>query len=113
MADSLGLSVHGFPLECVASEGRLHVAVDVAMTGLANGCSRGLATRLDGFDQAQPTQLYRTFVETSGLLDVHANRMVVRFDKRAHTPILRAAALDKEGPPLPWLHHLPVAFEYP
>jgi hypothetical protein len=97
----------------LASEVRLHVDVDVAMTVRANGCYRWLATRLYGFDKAKPKQLYRKFVETSGLLEVHANRLVVRFDKRAHNPILREAALDKECPPIPWLHNLPVAFEYP
>jgi hypothetical protein len=111
--DSLGISVNFFHLDCLASEVRLNVDVDVAMTVLANGCYRWLATRLYGFAKAKPKQLYRKFVETSGLLEVHANRLVVRFDKRAHNPILREAALDKECPPIPWLHNLPVAFEYP
>lgn len=111
--DSLGISVNFFHLDCLASEVRLNVDVDVAMTVLANGCYRWLATRLHGFDKAKPKQLYRKFVETGGQLHVHADRLVVRFDKRAHNPILREAALDKGCLPIPWLHHLPVAFEYP
>jgi hypothetical protein len=111
--DSLGISINFFHLDCLASEVRLNVDVDVAMTVLANGCYRWLATRLHGFDKAKPKQLYRKFVETSGLLEVHADRLVVRFDKRAHNPILREATLDKACPPIPWLHNLPVAFEYP
>jgi len=111
--DSLGISVNFFHLDCLASEVRLNVDVDVAMTVLANGCYRWLATQLHGFDKAKPKQLYRKFVETGGLLEVHADRLVVRFDKRAHNPILREAALDKECPPIPWLHNLPVAFQCP
>jgi hypothetical protein len=111
--DSRGISVNFFHLDCLASEVCLNVDVDVAMTVLANGCSRWFATRLHGFDKAQPKPLYRKFVETSGLLEVHANRMVGRFDKRAHHPILREAALDNECPPIPWLHNLPVVVEYP
>ena len=38
---------------------------------------------------------------------------LVRFDKRAHNPILREAALDRDCPPVPWLGGLRVAFEYP
>jgi len=69
---------------------------------------------VDGwFDKAKPKQLYRKFVETDGLLEVHADRLVVRFDKRAHNPILREAALDNECPPIPWRHNLPVACQYP
>jgi hypothetical protein len=111
--DSLGISVNFFHLDCLASEVRLNVDVDVALTVLANGCYRWLATRLHGFDKAKPKQLYRKFVETGGLLEVQADRVVVRFDKRAHNPILREAALDKGCPPVPWLHNLPVVFEYP
>jgi hypothetical protein len=111
--DGLGISVHFFHLDCLASEVRLHVDVDVALTVLANGCYRWLATRLHGVDKAKPKQLYRQFVETGGRLEVHADRIVVRFDKRAHNPILREAALDKGCPPIPWLRHLPVVFEYP
>ena len=86
--DSLGISVNFFHLDCLASEVRLNVDVDVALTVLANGCYRWLATRLHGFDKAKPKQLYRKFVETGGLLEVHADRLVVRFDKRAHNPTL-------------------------
>jgi hypothetical protein len=111
--DSLGISVNFFHLDCLASEVRLNVDVDVALTVLANGCYRWLATRLHGFDKAKPKQLYRKFVETGGRLEVQADRVVVRFDKRAHNPILREAALDKGCPPIPWLHKLPVVFEYP
>jgi hypothetical protein len=111
--DSLGISVNFFHLDCLASEVRLNGDVDVALTVLANGCYRWLATRLHGFDKAKPKQLYRKFVETGGQLEVHADRIVVRFDKRAHNPILREATLDNACPPIPWLGNLPVAFEYP
>lgn len=111
--DSLGISVNFFHLDCLAREVRLNVDVDVALTVLANGCYRWLATRLHGFDKAKPKQLYRKFVETGGRLEVHADRIVVRFDKRAHNPILREATLDNACPPIPWLGNLPVAFEYP
>jgi hypothetical protein len=111
--DGLGISVNFFHLDCLASEVRLNVDVDVALTVLANGCYRWLASRLYGFDKAKPKQLYRKFVETGGQLHVHADRLVVRFDKRAHNPILREAALDKGCLPIPWLRSLPVVFEYP
>jgi hypothetical protein len=110
--DSLGISVHCFHLDCLTSEVRLNVDVDVALTVLAHGCYRWLATQLHGFDKAKPKQLYRKFVETGGRIDVQTDRIVVRFEKRAHNPILREAALDEACPPIPWVHNLPVAFEY-
>ncbi len=111
--DALGISVNFFHLDCLASEVRLNVDLDVALTVLANGCYRWLASRLHGFSKAKPKQLFRRFVETGGVVDVQAERIVVHLDKRCHNPILREAALDRECPGIPWLRHLPVVFEYP
>jgi hypothetical protein len=111
--DSLGISVNCFHLDCLASAVRLNVDLDVALTVLAHGCYRWLAARLRGFAKAKPKQLYRRFVETGGVVEVEANRVVVRFDKRSHNPILREATLDRDCPSVPWLGNLPVTFEFP
>jgi hypothetical protein len=113
MEDGLGISVNFFHLDCLASEVRLNVDVDAAMTVVANGCYRWLAQQLPGFHKAAPKQLYRKFVETSGLVEVRSDRIVVSFDKRAHNPILREAALDRACPGIPWLDNQLVVFEYP
>ena len=111
--DSLGISVNFFHLDCLASEVRLNVDLDVALTVLAHGCYRWLASKLRGFDKAKPKQLYRRFVETGGVVEVQAERIVVCFDKRCHNPVLREAALDADSPPIPWLRHRPITFVYP
>lgn len=111
--DGLGSAVNFFHLDCLASEVRLNVDLDVALTVLANGCYRWLAHQLRGFDNAAPKQLYRNFVETGGLIEVKGRRLVVHFDKRCYNPILREAALDRASPPIPWLRGLRLAFDYP
>jgi hypothetical protein len=111
--DSLGISVNFFHLDCLASEVRLNVDLDVAMTVIAHGCYRWLASKLRGFDKAKPKQLYRRFIETGGVVTVEAERIVVSFDKRCHNPLLREAALDSQCPPVPWLGNRPVTFDYP
>jgi hypothetical protein len=111
--DGLGISVHFFHLDCLAREVRLNVALDTTMTVLANGGYRWLAKQLRGFDTAAPKQLYRTFVETAGVVEIQAERLVVHFDKRCHNPILREAALDQPSQVMPWLRNLPVVFQYP
>jgi hypothetical protein len=103
LEDGLGISVNFFHLDCLASEVRLNVDVDVALTVVANGCYRWLAQQLKGFDKAAPKQLYRKFVETSGVVEIEAERVVVHFDRRSHNPILREAALDGSAPAIPWL----------
>jgi hypothetical protein len=111
--DALGISVNFFHVDCLASEVRLNVDLDLALTVIAHGCYRWLATRLPGYDKAKPKQEYQRFVATGGVVEIQTDRIVVRFDKRAHNPILRAAALDQDCPPIPWLGGLTVAFEYP
>ena len=111
--DGLGVAVNFFHLDCLASEVRLNVDLDTVMTVLANGCYRWLGKQLRGFERAAPKQLYRRFVETGGVVTTAQERVVVRFDKRCHNPILREAALDHEGLLIPWLHDRPISFIYP
>jgi hypothetical protein len=110
--DGLGTGINFFHLDCLSSEVRLNVDVDVALTVLANGCYRWLGRQLHGFDKAGPKQLYRKFVETAGTVEVQSQRIVVRFEKRSHNPILREACLDRDGHPVPWLNGFLVKFEY-
>jgi len=108
----LGVSVNFFHLDCLASEVRLNVDLDAAMTVIANGCYRWLASRLQGFETADPKQLYRRFVETAGTVIIRPDRLAIAFDRRSHNPILREAALDRDPPPIPWLGQRTVEFSY-
>ena len=111
--DGLGTNVNFFHLDCLCSEVRLNVDLDVTLTVIANGCYRWLASRLKGFDKAKPKQLYRKFVETGGVIDVSAGRKLrITFDRRSHNPILREAALDRDCPTIPWLRGYRVEFHY-
>jgi hypothetical protein len=111
--DGLGQAVNFFHLDCLASEVRLNVDLDTALTVLANGCYRWLAKQSRGIDKAAPKQLYRRFVETAGVVEIEEGRVVVRLDKRSHNPLLREAALDRQPLPIPWLGNRSVTFLYP
>jgi hypothetical protein len=110
--DGLGSCVNFFHLDCLASEVRLNVDLDCAMTVLAQGCYRWLGKQLKGFEKTQPKQLYRCFVETAGVVEVQADRVVVTLDRRSHNPILREAALDQDPIAVPWLLNRSVHFCY-
>jgi hypothetical protein len=110
--DGLGISVDFFHLDCLASEVRLNVDLDVTLTVIANGCYRWLAEKLNGFSKAKPKELYRKFVETAGAVEVTTDQVLVHFDRRAHNPILREAALDRTCPPIPWLGNHRLEFTY-
>jgi hypothetical protein len=108
----LGVSVNFFHLNCLASEVRLNVDLDAALTVIANGCYRWLASRLNGFGKADPKQLYRRFIETGGVVTIPPDHLAVRLDRRCHNPLLREAALDRDPTPIPWLGQRTIAFTY-
>jgi hypothetical protein len=110
--DGLGISVNFFHLDCLASEVRLNVDLDAALTVVANGCYRWLASRLRGFEKAAPKQLYRRFVETGGTVQIQEDEITVSFDRRSHNPILRDADLDREPIPIPWLGERRLVFTF-
>lgn len=110
--DGLGISVNFFHLDCLASEVRLNVDLDVALTVIANGCYRWLASQLKGFAKAKPKELYRKFVETGGRIDLTPGRVHVHLDRRAHNPIIREACLDHACPPIPWVQDRQLEFSY-
>ena len=108
----LGVSVNFFPLDCLASEVRLNVDLDATLTVIANGCYRWLASRLKGFEKADPKQLFRRFIETAGTVTVQPDRLIVAFDRRTHNPILREAALGNDSLLITWLGQRAIEFTY-
>jgi hypothetical protein len=111
--DGLGTNVNFFHLDCLSSEVRLNVDLDVTLTVIAHGCYQWLARQLKGFDKAKPKQLYRKFVATGGQIEVQPNRrLLITFDRRSHNPILREAGLDQECPAIPWLQNYRLEFNY-
>jgi hypothetical protein len=111
--DGLGTNVNFFHLDCLSSEVRLNVDLDVTLTVIANGCYRWLSQQLKGFEKAKPKQLYRKFVETGGEIEVCPQRLLqVTFDRRCHNPILREAALDRERHRIPWMQNFHLEFDF-
>jgi hypothetical protein len=50
-----------------------------------------------------PRHLFRDFVDASALVHISADEISVRYQKRAHNPLLLAAGFDKTDVPIPWL----------
>jgi hypothetical protein len=110
--DGLGISVNFFHFDCLASEVRLNVDLDAALTVVANGCYRWLGAKLRGYEGAAPKQLYRRFVETGGSIEIRRKEILVRFDRRSHNPVIREAEFDRKPQPIPWLDNRSVKFAF-
>jgi hypothetical protein len=110
--DSLGSGVNFFHLDCLASDVPLNADLDAALTVLANGCYRWLASELYGFSEAKPKRMCRKIIETSGTVRVTKTEIHVHFQKRAHNPILRQAGLDAKVGNIPWAGGKTLRFTY-
>jgi hypothetical protein len=110
--DGLGISVNFFHFDCLASEVRLNVDLDAALTVVANGCYRWLGAKLRGYEGTAPKQLYRRFVETAGSIEIRRKDILVRFDRRSHNPVIREAEFDREPQPIPWLDNRSIKFAF-
>lgn len=110
--NDLGINLNFFHLDCLASEVRLNVNLDVVMTVIANGCYRWLSQRLKGAERMAPKQLYRKFVETGGHMRIWGEELPVRLDRRSHNPIIAQARLDQDPSPIPWLHDKRLRLEF-
>ena len=92
-----------FHLDCVCSDVRLNVDFDPTLTVPADLLYRSLAERIKGFARAGPSELFRKFVDTPGMVEVTANGIFVRLSKRAHNPLLKEAGLTQPTRAVPWL----------
>ena len=94
--DSLGSGVNFFHLDCLASEVPLNADLDAALTVLANGCYRWLASELHGFTEAKPKRLCRKIIETGGTVHVTEEHIHVHFQKRAAQSDLEASGARRQ-----------------
>jgi hypothetical protein len=101
--DELGINVNFFHMDCLSSEVRLNVDLDVLMTVVANNSYRWLSQQLKGCEKMKPKQLCRKFIETGGHISIDGNTLTVKLDRRSHNPVIQQACLDQPEIPIPWL----------
>lgn len=70
------------------------------LTVLADAVCAALARRLPGYHDATADLLQRRFLDTQGSIIAHGDRVTVRLNRRAYSPVLRAA--DLPPTPVPW-----------
>jgi hypothetical protein len=93
-----------FHMDALSSAGALKVNCDVQLTLLASSLYRLLANRIgNGYETAKSRHLFRDFIDATAQVSIHKDVIEVRFQRRAHNPLLLAAGLDKTDIAIPWL----------
>ena len=93
-----------FHMDALSSAVAMKVNCDLQLTLMASSLYRLLAVRVgNGYEAAKSRHLFRDFIDASAEITITEGEVVVRFQKRAHNPLLIAAGFDKTDDVVPWL----------
>jgi hypothetical protein len=93
-----------FHMDALSSAVALKVNCDLQLTLMASSLYRLLAAQIrNGYEHAKSRHLFQDFVAATAQITLTAHEILVRFQKRAHNPLLLTAGFDKIDTPIPWL----------
>ena len=93
-----------FHMDALSSAVAMKVNCDLQLTLMASSLYRLLAVRIgNGYEVAKSRHLFRDFVDATAEVSITEGEVVVRYQKRAHNPLLVAAGFDKTDVAVPWL----------
>jgi len=99
-------SIDFFHMDALSSAVAMKVDCDVQLTLMGSSLYRLFGQELgQGYERAKSRTLFRDFVRASAIVDITPEEITVRFQKRAHNPLLLNAAFDKKPVPVPWLRN--------
>jgi Transposase DDE domain len=97
-------SIDFFHMDALSSAVAMKVDCDLQLTLMASSLYRLFALRLqNGYQRAHSRHLFRDFIDATAQVSIGDAEVEVRFQKRAHNPLLLAAGFDQLRPPIPWL----------
>ncbi len=71
---------------------------------MASGLYRMLGQRIgNGYERAKSRSIFDDLVGATAAVTIASKEIQVRFQKRAHNPLLLAAGFDKTDVAVPWL----------
>lgn len=93
-----------FHMDALSSAVAMKVDCDLQLTLMASSLYRLLALKLqNGYQRARSRHLFRDFIDATAQVTIGDSEIEIRFQKRAHNPLLMAAGFDQLHPPIPWL----------
>jgi len=93
-----------FHIDALSSAVAMKVSCDLQLTLMASSLYRLLGEQLgNGYATAKSQHIFRDFINAVAQVMITEREIQVRFQKRAHNPLLMAAGFDKTNLPVPWL----------
>jgi len=93
-----------FHMDALSSTVAMKVTCDLQLTLMASSLYRLLGQQIGcGYQAANSRHLFRDFVDATAHVTITAKEILVRFQRRAHNPLLSAAGFHKTNAAIPWL----------
>ena len=93
-----------FHMDALSSAVPMKVDCDLQLTLMGSSLYRLFGNELgQGYERAKSRTLFRDFIDAHATVDIGQREVTVRFQKRAHNPLLLKAGFDKKHPAIPWL----------
>lgn len=95
-----------FHMDALSSAVPMKINCDLQLTLMASSLYRLLGTQVgNGYTTAKSRHIFRDLIDAVGHVTLTEDEVIVRFQKRAHNPLLLAAGFADRHPPVPWLGH--------
>jgi hypothetical protein len=102
--NSIADGIDFFHMDALSSAVAMKVNCDLQLTLMASSLYRLLAGRIGrGYERAESRHLFQDFVDATAKVRITESEIVVRYQKRAHNPLLVAAGFDTTDAVIPWL----------
>jgi hypothetical protein len=93
-----------FHMDALSSVVAMKINCDLQLTLMASSLYRLLGAQIgNGYQTAKSRHLFRDFINATAQITVGDQTIEVRFQKRAHNPLLLAANFANTNQPVPWL----------
>lgn len=102
--NSIAEAINFFHMDALSSAVAMKVNCDLQLTLMASSLYRLLGAKVgNGYEVAKADHIFRDFVDATAHVRLTEKDILVRFQKRAHNPLLLAARFDHTRIAVPWL----------
>jgi hypothetical protein len=102
-----------FHMDALSSAVPMKVDCDLQLTLMASSLYRLFGVQVgQGYERAKSRTLFRDFVDATATVDISAEQITVRFQKRAHNPLLLNGGFVEKRVKVPWLDNRPLQLAF-
>jgi len=106
-------AINFFHMDALSSTIPLRIDLDLQLTMLASTLYQVFAKRIGPkYEIAKTRTLFEQLVQSPGKVVTNKDHIIVKFNRRAHNPILRGAGYIGSQGKIPWMHDRSLILEY-